>query len=121
MLKHMDMVKWKVNTKAKVTVEDLETLKEQFLLDIKNVASLDEIPPSLLINWDHTEINNVPVSSWTKESEGPNRVEMVEKGNNKRQIMAVFGCSLTGYFIPSQLNYQGKTTRCLPHIKVLTD
>lgn len=30
--------------------------------------------------------------------------------DDKRQITAVFGCTLTGDFLPPQLIYQGKTT-----------
>ena len=78
-------------------MEDLQTLKEQFLLDIKNVVSLDDIPPALIVNWDQTGINYVPVSSWPTESEGSKRVELVGK-DDKRQITAVFGCSLMGTF-----------------------
>ena len=76
-------------------MEDLQTLKELFLPDIKNVVSLDDMPPALIVNWDQTGINYVPVSSWTMESEGLKRVELVGK-DDKRQITAVFGCSLMG-------------------------
>ena len=120
LLKRLGMVKRKANTKAKVTVEDFEAAKEQFLLDIKNVVSLDEIPPALILNWDQTGINYVPVSSWTMESEGAKRVELAGK-DDKRQITAVFGCSLVGDFLPPQLIYQGKTTRCLPQVEVPPD
>ena len=34
--------------------------------------------------------------------------------DDKRQITAVFGASLSGDFLPLQLVYEGKTTRCLP-------
>ena len=46
----MGMVKQRVNTKAKVTVEDFQTLKEQFLPDIKNVVRLDEVPQAFISN-----------------------------------------------------------------------
>ena len=35
---------------------------------------------------------------------------------DKRQITAVFVGSLSGDFLPVQLVYQGKTTKCLPSI-----
>ena len=38
---------------------------------------------------------------------------MVAK-DDKRQITAVFAGSLSGDFLPPQLLYEGKTTRCLP-------
>jgi len=42
------MVKRKVSSKAKPDVERFDIVKEAFLLDIKNVVSLDEIPPDQL-------------------------------------------------------------------------
>ena len=60
---------------------------------------LDEIPLDLIINWDQTGINYVPVSSWTMEVEGSKRLELVGK-DDKRQITAVFGGSMTGNFCP---------------------
>ena len=41
-------------------------------------------------------------------------VEIIGK-DNKRQLTAVFGCSMSGDFLPPQLIYQGKTKKCLPH------
>ena len=38
---------------------------------------------------------------------------MVAK-DDKRQMTAVFAVSLSGDFLPPQLIYEGKTTRCLP-------
>ena len=48
-------------------MEDFDAVKEQYLLDIKNVI---EIPDELVINWDQTGIHYVPVSSWTMDKEG---------------------------------------------------
>ena len=83
LLRRMGMVKRRVSTKAKVNVEEFEALKEEFLLCIKNIASLDEIPPALIINWDQTGINYVPVSSWTMAVEGSKRVELVGKDDKR--------------------------------------
>jgi len=114
LLQRMGMVKRRGNTKAKVTVENFEELKTGFLLDVENIIEMEEVPPAMVLNWDHTAINYVPVSSWTMEREGTKRVEIVAK-DDKRQITAVFGCSMAGDFLPPQLIYQGKTERCLPH------
>ena len=76
---------------------------------------MDEVPSELIINLDQTALSYVLVSQWTMEEEGAKRVEMDGK-DNKRQITAVFGCSLTGDFLPLQLIYQGKTTKCLPQV-----
>ena len=59
-----------MEAKAKVDVKNFEELKELFLLDVKTVIEMDEIPLAIVINWDHTAINYVPVSSWTIEKEG---------------------------------------------------
>ena len=66
----MGYVKRKVCSKAKVDVEQFERLKREFLADIKNIVVMDEIPPDLIINFDQTGINYVPISSWTMEKEG---------------------------------------------------
>ena len=74
-----------------------------------------EIPGSLVINWDQTGIQYVPVSQWTMEREGMKWIEIT--GNqNKRQITAVFGVTMDGNFLPPQLVYAGKTPKRLPNI-----
>ena len=77
---------------------------------------MDEIPPEMVINLDQTGINYVPVSSWTMQEAGSKQVEIVGK-DDKQQITAVFGCNMSGDFLPPQLIYQGKTKRCLPHFQ----
>ena len=52
LLHRMGFVKRKANTKAKVLVEDFEKLKTQFLFDTETFTSLEEIPESLVFNWD---------------------------------------------------------------------
>jgi len=113
LMKRMGMVKRRASTKAKTTVINFDELKETFLQDIKHSMLMDEIPPELVINFDQTGIHYVPVSSWSMEMEGAKRVEVVGK-DDKRQITAIFGISMSGDFLPIQLVYQGKTTKCLP-------
>ena len=43
-------MKHRASTKAKVSVEDFEERKEQFLLDIKAVIVMEDIPLDLIIN-----------------------------------------------------------------------
>ena len=74
---------------------------------------MDEIPIELIFNWDQTGVNYVPVSAWTMKKEGSKRVEIV-RADDKRQITAVFTVSMAGDFLPVQLIYQGKTSKCLP-------
>ena len=113
LLSRMGYVKRKACSKAKVDVEQFEKLKKDFLKDIKSIITMDEIPLDLIINFDQTGINYVPISSWTMEKEGTKRVEVVAK-DDKRQMTAVFAGSLSGDFLPPQLIYEGKTKRCLP-------
>ena len=99
LLKRMGFVKRKSTSKSKVTVENFEDLKEDFLLVIKQVIAMDEIPADLVINFDQTGLNYVPVSDWTMEAEGAKRVEIAGK-NDKRQLTAVLAGSMTGNFLP---------------------
>ena len=58
---------------------------------------MEEIPFSLIINWDQTAVNYIPLSSWTMEKRGTKRVKIVAL-DDKRQITAVFAGTLTGDF-----------------------
>ena len=113
LLHRMGYVKRKATTKAKVTVENFAAVKEDYLLEIKQVITMDEIPADLIINFDQTGLNIVPSSDWTMEAKGAKRVEAVGK-DDKRQLTAVLAGSLTGDLLPPQIIYQGKTPRCLP-------
>ena len=81
---------------------------------------MDEIPADLIINFDQTGINYVPVSSWTMEKEGSKRVEITGK-DDKRQITAVLAGTVNGNFLPVQLIYKGTTKRCLSTFKFPDD
>ena len=119
-LRRMGFVKRRASTSAKVSVENFEVLKAQYLFDIKVIIEMEEIPYELVINWDQTAIHYVPVGSWTMEKEGAQRVEIVGK-DDKRQITAVLAGSLTGDFLPPQLVYQGMTKRCIPTVNFPQD
>jgi len=69
LLKRMGYVKQKACSKAKVHVDvkRYEQLKEEFL---KVIVNMDEILPDLIINFDQTALNYVPVSHWTMDQEG---------------------------------------------------
>ena len=101
---------------AKISVTNFEELKEQYLLDIKAVTIMEEVPPEHILNWDHTGISIVPGSAWTMELKGFKRVEIVGI-SDKRQITAVICGSMAGELLPFQLIYQGKTNTCLPQYK----
>ena len=116
LMKRMGFVKRKACSKAKIDVEHFKEIKEEFILDVKNVITMDKIPVELIINFDQIALNYVPATSWTMEKEGTRRVEVVAK-DDKRQITAVFGGSILGDFLLPQLIYEGKTNRCLPQYK----
>ena len=98
-LHRMGLVKRRSSTKAKVDVKDFEELKKLFLQDINNVIQMDEIPADLVINFDQTGINYMPVSSWIMEKEGSKYVEIIGK-DDKRQITAVLAGTVNGNFLP---------------------
>ena len=50
MLERMGYVKRKATSKAKVMVENLSTLKQQYLLDIRVTVEMEEIPQDLILN-----------------------------------------------------------------------
>jgi len=120
LLGRMGMVKRKACSKNKVDPELFDNVKEQFLLDIKQLTDLEMIPPALIINWDQTAINYVPPASWTMAEQGSKRVDLAGK-DDKRQITACFAGSMAGDFLPPQLVYEGKTPRCLPQVTFPSD
>ena len=82
-------------------------------MDIESAIQMGEIPAQLIVNWDQNGMNYIPVSNWIMKQAGSKHVEIVGK-DDKRQITALFGCTMSGDFLPPQLVYHGKTTRCLP-------
>ena len=115
LLHRMGYVKRRGSSTAKMTVTDFEATKELFLLDYRAIVEMEEIPPELVFNWEHTGISIVPGSLWTMDLKSSKRVEIVGI-SDKRQITAVLCGTLTGDLLPFQLIYQGKTSACLPHI-----
>ena len=106
LLAQMKFVKRKATTKK---------LKDNFLMDIKAIATMEEVPDEMILNWDQTAIKYIPVSNWTMATEGSKRIELIGQDDN-RQITATFAGTLTGNFLPIQLVYEGKTARCHPLI-----
>ena len=66
----MGFSKRRANSKSKVLPDDFAQLKEQFLIDIKSVIVMEEIPADLVINWDQTAMKIVLSCSWTMEKNG---------------------------------------------------
>ena len=120
MLQRIGFVKRKGTTKGTLQVNNFVELKSEFLFDIKVIVAIEEVLPSLVINWDHTGTKYVPVSNWTMAKQGVKKVEIVGI-SDKRQIMAVFAGTLSGTFSPPQIIYKGKTKACLPDIAFPND
>ena len=112
-LRRMNFTKRRANSKSKVLPSNFSEIKEQFLLDVKAIVVMEEIPKELLINWDQTAMKIVPTSAWTMEKRGTKRVE-IAAADDKRQITALFTCTAAGKFLPIQLIYEGSTNRCFP-------
>ena len=77
MLAKINLVKWKTTTeKPKVTVSNFEELRSQYLMNIKAVVTMEEIPDDMVLNWDQTAIKYIPLSNWTVDKEGSKWVEV---------------------------------------------
>ena len=111
----MNFVKSCGNSKSKVNCTNFEELREQFLFDIKMIIEFEDIPNYLILNWDHTGVNYFSVSSRTMAREGSKKVEITGI-TDKRQITVVISVTKTGHYLPPQVIYTGKTSRCLPKV-----
>ena len=112
-LRRMGFSKRRANSKSKLTPSNFTEIKELYLTDIYSVVKFEEIPDELVLNWDQTAMKVVPSSAWTMEKRGTKRVE-ISALDDKRQITAVFACSMSGKFLPIQLIYKGTTKKCFP-------
>ena len=113
----MKFVQRKATTsQSKYTATNFAEVKQQFLDTVVQIVEMEEVRPELILNWDQTGIQIVPSSTWTMDREGTRRVEMVG-AKDKRQITALFCCTLQGDFLPMQLIYKEKTSRCHPKFK----
>lgn len=95
LLKRMNFTQRRGTTKAKVSIEEFQKSKTDFLQEIIDVVSMEEIPVDLISNWDQTGLNVVPTSSSTMDVKGSKRVSIQGLGD-KRQITGVFCASLLG-------------------------
>ena len=109
----MGYVKRKGSNAGKVTIGHFEEVKQIFLADITAVAFMNDIPPQLILNWDQTAIHYVPTGQWTMHKAGE-KIVPIANSDDKRQITAVLAVTMNGEYLPPQLIYQGKTTRCHP-------
>ena len=97
-------------------VENFEETKKHFLLDVKNVVCMDEIPGELIVNWNQTGVNYNLCHHGQCKLKELKKIEIIAK-DDKHQITVVIAGSLKGDTLPLQIIYQGKTPQCLPSIK----
>ena len=69
-LRRMGFTKRRANSKSKILPNNFEEIKEQFLTDVQSVIDMEEVPPSLILNWEHTAMKIVPFTQWTMEKKG---------------------------------------------------
>lgn len=63
LLKRMNFTQSRGTTKARVNVEEIREIKSSFLQEIITVVKMEEIPIELILNWDQTGLNLVPMST----------------------------------------------------------
>lgn len=85
LLKRMNMVKRRGSSTAKPEIKNLEELKSKFLGKIEELVTKYNIPPQLIINFDHTGVHLLPVSRWTMAEKGCDKVNIVGL-DDKREI-----------------------------------
>lgn len=107
LLQHMGFVKRKASTLVKLSVEDFEAKRKLFLHEVQVVVEMERIPAELIINFDQTGIK-YNYSNFILDFR-ERRVVIVGK-EDKRQITAVLGCSMSGDVLSFQLIYEGKTS-----------
>jgi len=66
----MGYTKRKAYSKCKVNPINFEEIKQQYLIDIRAAVEMEDIPQSVVINWDHTATKIVPSSQWTMKKKG---------------------------------------------------
>uniref|UniRef100_A0A1X7SKG8 DDE-1 domain-containing protein n=1 Tax=Amphimedon queenslandica TaxID=400682 RepID=A0A1X7SKG8_AMPQE len=76
---------------------------------------MNDIPPAMIFNWDQTGLQLVPTGQWTM-NQSVEKMIPIAHSDNKRHVTAVLAASLTWEFMPPQIIYQGKTTRCHPTV-----
>ena len=69
-MERMGLSKRKATTKSTLSKYDFNEVRSTYLNDILTIVLMEEVPLSLVINWDQTGVNFVPVSEWTMEEKG---------------------------------------------------
>ena len=107
----------RMRTTDKPEIPD-QAVKEAKLLFQHQIVSIvedDEIPESLIMNFDQTPLKYAPVSNGTFAKKGSKHIP-ITGGAFKESITATFGITYSGKFLPMQLIYKGKTQRSFPSV-----
>ena len=59
--------------KSKYSSADLTGLKKIFLEEVVAVATMEEVPPELVLNCDQTGLRIIPSPTWTMAEQGSRR------------------------------------------------
>ena len=95
----------------KITFNDFDSIKEQFIFDME----MEDIPPELVFNWDQTGISIVPGSSWTMVLKGAKESRLQGSVTSAKSLLCCVAQWLEiSYPLSSST---GKTTACLPRYK----
>jgi len=72
-------------------------------IDIKMIITIEDVMPRLIINWDQTGFGMyMPLSKWTMTPHQAEKVKITGI-NDKGQITAVLGGTLSGTLLPPQI------------------
>lgn len=108
-------VKRKATRTSQKVCNDFENIKATYLKQIRDTVETNNIPTSMVVNFDQTGTKMVPVSCWTLEVQGSKQIDMVGL-DDKRELTALLAVSLSGELLPPQVIYAGTTQRCHPNV-----
>ena len=99
LLTRMGFVKRKCSTSGKLSIAQFDESKEIFLADVAAEVLFNNIPESLIINWDQTALSIVLTGDWIMEKEGA-KIVPVAYGDDKKQSTAVLTIAAAGEYLP---------------------
>ena len=101
-------------TKMREIPTDFEQKKEVYLKVGAALIKKYNVPKSLVIGGDETNILFVNRARRTRNKKGAKRVPIIGMGNDKAQITTTIFCTEEGNILDYQMIFGGKTDRCHP-------
>ena len=83
LLNRMGFIKRKCSTSGKISLARFDELKDIFLAGVAAEVLFNDIPESLIINWDQTSLSIFPMGDWTMEKEGA-KIVPIAHSDDKR-------------------------------------